>query len=78
MDTYDLNETAFDWDLYQYQKYFDISRIGFGLFPVQSLSTAAFARRQVRAIERYSGSWISTWVIGARRDPSVRASERAC
>ena len=49
MDTYDLNETAFDWDLYQYQKYFDISRIGFGLFPVQSLSTgvtwrAAFCR----------------------------------
>jgi hypothetical protein len=33
MDTYDSNDTAFAWNMYQYQKFFDIGRIGWGLYP---------------------------------------------
>jgi hypothetical protein len=69
MDTYDSNDTAFAWNMYQYQKFFNINRIGWGLYPTDMTGpdngahTAKYAAGRVAAIAAYSGSWISTWVI---------------
>lgn len=69
MDTYDSNDTAFAWNMYQYQKFFVVSQIGWGLYPTDMVGknngahTAEYAKGRVAAISSYSGSWISTWVI---------------
>ena len=62
MDTYGSNDTAFDWNMYQYKKFLNINRIGWGLYPtdmtgpINGAHTATYAAGRVSTISGYSGN----------------------
>ena len=66
MDTYTTNSTEFPFSLWLYQKYFDIERIGWGLYPTHNwtdttpghnaehnAASAAFVASRMDAFEAY-------------------------
>ena len=63
MDTYTRNSTEFPFSLWYYQKYFKISRLGFGVWPTNKVETVEFVESRVGAFENYGADWISAWVI---------------
>jgi hypothetical protein len=63
MDTYTQNSTEFPYSLWYYQKYFPISRLGFGVWPTKMVNTDAFAASRVGSFEKFGADWISAWVI---------------
>ena len=77
MDTYTQNSTEFPYSLWYYQKYFPISRLGFGVWPTKTVNTDAFAASRVGAFEKFGADWISAWVInpGTKECPTWRDVE---
>ena len=69
MDTYTTNSSEFPFDLWLYQKYFSVDRIGFGLYPTTGAPNArppasdAFVASRLGAFDAYDADWISVWVI---------------
>jgi hypothetical protein len=78
MDTYATNTTEFQTDLWYYQKYFSIGRIGWGLYPTHlwnnsengkygpaaaTAASKAFVDSRIDAFEAYGSSTIAIWVL---------------
>ena len=68
--------TEFPFSLWLYQKYFDIERIGWGLYPTHnwtgatpghnaehSAASASFVASRMDAFEAYKSSYIAIWAI---------------
>jgi hypothetical protein len=74
------NSSELPYDLWLYQKYFPIQRIGFGLYPTQmwpnhaSGATAEFVDSRMDAFETFGADWISCWVINPGTVPCPNMS----
>ena len=56
-------------------KHFEVSRIGWGLYPTQfdPPASAAFVASRMDAFAAYGSSWISVWVLnpGSKECPTI-------
>eukprot|EP01045_Picozoa_sp_COSAG04_P028248 COSAG04_NODE_4338_length_2149_cov_1.646341_1_plen_212_part_00 len=64
MDTYTLNVTEAPYDVWYMQKYWEIERINWGIWPDQSLATAAYAADRIELFESVGSTQIAVWVVG--------------
>ena len=85
MDSYTNNNSQFPYVTWIYQKYFPISRIGWGLHPDRnwgqgqsdggpySAASAETVASRMDEFEAYGSSWISLWAVdpGSAEDPNM-------
>ena len=85
MDSYTNNNSQFPYVTWIYQKYFPISRIGWGLHPDRnwgpgqsdggpySAASAEIVASRMDEFEAYGSSWISLWAVdpGSAEDPNM-------
>jgi len=77
MDTYGVNETQIPFFLQQYQHFFDITRIGWGVWATKDghVSSPAFVASRMGAFERWSTKMVAVWNWGDIGEAGSRTIE---
>ena len=68
---YTTNTTEFPYNLWLYQKYYDIERIGWGLYPTHTWNNSARPRRANLCVSSFRLLWSLDNVLGRIRLLSI-------